>query len=251
MGTILDVLNTLRGLVPGNHTLFGDVYPPRNLPPVGVPNKDARTIALELLGDYIAELTFKRPGPKGGTDIPFQVRREHFFVDWPTRPEELVMPSITVVHSRARCLPLGLTSYVAEETTNVYAPGTVVQCQAEYRETINLEIWCEEPSQRHAILGGLETAFMPSEQISGVRFVMKRYFNQKVTFDLTGREVIDTESSTLKRRVSQVELAMRLVTVRLVPVQQMRPEYEVYTNVDAAGVAFDLSSDPTATYRDP
>lgn len=230
-------------------SFFGQVWPPRNPPPIAVPTEDGRTVALRQLRTYVANLTFFRPGNTGARPIPVRIPEDHFHIEWPERIEDMIMPCIAVVESNGPYLSIGLgPSYIDPRSEDVYAPGTVVQWQAEYREKINLEIWTEEKSQRRAILAGLETAFSPAEQISGVRFLMPGFFGQLVTFDLNARRIIDDKDSAIRRRRAQVEMGMRLTTVRLVNKVTLRP-------VTSAVVGFpgevDLSLDENATVLPP
>jgi hypothetical protein len=245
---ILDFL--LANLGPGL-TPWGNVYPPRNLLPIYLPVQDGRTYALEALQAYVAELTFVRPGPTPGSRIPFTIPPERFWIEWPEQVQEMLEPTIAVVHSRGKFLDIGLVNYVEEATADVYLPGTVVQWMSEYRETINLEVWTQEKSQRRAVLAGLETAFSPAEEMTGIRFVLHNYFGQIATFTLNAREVIDDRDSALRRRRAQVELEMRFNVVRLIDKQTLQPVSQTAVNADEWNVPIDLSSDPDATYVGP
>jgi hypothetical protein len=228
---------------------FGELFPPKaNPPPLAV---DGRTVALETLAAYIATLDFFRPGDTGGPPTKFRIPESNFHIEWPDYVEEMVFPSIAVVHSRASYDVIGLVSYVEESTRDVYAPGTVLQWQAEYVETINLEVWTSKKAERRSLLAGLETAFSPTEQMSGLRFRMPNYFNELVCFTLLRREVMDEPDSPKNRRRAQLEMQMRFNIVSLVNYTTMKPQVQVTVDFDQLGIAVDLSVDKNAQQVPP
>ena len=210
--------------------LYGLVYPVRNAPrPLSV---DGRTIALETLAQYIAALTFYRPGDKGRDPIPFKIPTEHFFIEQPDDKESMPFPSIAVVHDTARYDVIGLVSYVAEDSLDVYGKGTLVQWQSEYVETIQLEVWCNTKAERRAILAGIETSMSPTEQQSGIRFHMPDYYDQLVCFTLNDRLLVDGPEAAKGRRSATLSVEMRFNIVTLINANTMIPV--VTTSVDVA-----------------
>jgi hypothetical protein len=225
---------------------WGEVFPPRAPPPPL--SIDGRTAALHILREYVTNLTFYRFMGKGLSPKPFQIPPEHFHIEWPDSTEDMVLPSVAIVHSRADYDVIGLVSYVEENTRDVYAPGTVLQWQAEYVETIQLEIWCSKMSERRAILAGLEVSFSPTEQMSGVRFMMPEYFNELVCFTMMRREIMDEPDSAKNRRKAQLELEMRFNIVTLVNYNTFQPVVKVNTDVDQdTQVPVDLTVVPGAS----
>lgn len=210
-------------------TPWGAVFPPKAAIPF--PAIDGRTAALHVLRDYVCSLTFWRYAGPTKPPTPFQIQSKNFHVEWPDHVADLVFPSIAIVHSRADYDVIGLVSYVEEETQDVYAPNTVLQWQAEYVETINLEIWCAKKSERRALLAGLETAFSPTEQASGLRFKMPEYFGELCVFTIMRREIMDEPDAARNRRRAQIEVEMRFNIVALVNVVDAKPVIKV--NVDA------------------
>jgi hypothetical protein len=239
----------VRKLLQSNTTPWGEVFPAKPNP--HVPSVDGRTVALTILAQYIAGLSFYLPQAPGNPPLAFQIPLANIYIEWPDSTEQMAFPSLAVVSSRADYNVIGLVSYVEEDTRDVFAPGTVVQWQAEYTETINLEIWCAKKAERRSILSGLETAISPTEQMSGLRFKMPGYFNELVCFTLMAREVMDEPDSARNRRRAQIELEMRFNIVSLVNYLPMQPKVQVVTDVDQFNVDVDftvppLSQDPNA-----
>jgi len=234
----------LRALLFGNP--FGDVYPPRPQPPPLV--EDGRTVALRILQRYVTSLIFYAPGANR-IPVAFQILPENFHLEAPDYTQDLLMPAVVIRPSRADYDSIGLTSYVEETTRDVYSPGTVLQWQAEYIETLNLEVWANKVPERRAIVAGLETAISPTEQMSGLRFKMPDYYNELVCFTLNRRENFDEEMSARGRRRVQVEIEMRFNIVALVNYVPMQPIIEVDTDIDSQGVPIYLQ--PPVAPLDP
>lgn len=233
----------VRGLLSG--TPFGELYPPKTGRPFLA--IDGRTAALHVLREYVTNLVFYRSGGPMAPPIAFSIKEANFHIEWPDYEVDEVSPSIAIVSSRANYDVIGLVSYIEEETRDVYGQGTVLQWQAEYVETINLEVMTAKKAERRAILAGLETSFSPTEQYSGLRFRMPEYYDELVCFTLNKREVMDDPDSAKNRRKAQLEMEMRFNIVALVNYQDAKPVIQV--NVDAnvdTGTPVDLSTDPNA-----
>jgi hypothetical protein len=240
----------LRKLFPPNLSPFGETYPSRGNPPALA--IDGRTAALRLLREYVTELTFYRANQTGLPPIPFQIKPENFHIEWPDTEHELKMPSAVVMQSRGIYDVIGLVGYIQEETRDVFAPGTVVQWQAEYVETVNLEIRASTRAERRAIVAGLEIAISPTEQMSGIRFIMPAYFNQLVCFTLNKRENMDTSDAARYRRAVQLEIEMRFNIVALVNYAPLQPIVKTNTDVDQDTLLpVDLSVGPDPHYPQP
>lgn len=218
-------------------TPFGEVYPPRPNPPP--PVVDGRTVALRILKKYITELVFYRPGGKDKNGvacgpIPFKVLPENVHIEWPDDPVDLDdFPAIVMLSTQAATYePIGMTSYLQEETRDLYSPGTVVQWQSEFTETFALEIWADSKPQRRSLLAGLETSLVPSEQMSGIRFRMPDYFDQLVCFSLESRQMVDDDFATKNRRRVQLMIQMRFNVVALVNYTTLEPQVTVAVDVN-------------------
>lgn len=218
----------IRNLLMGNP--FGEVFPPKAPPPPLAIN--GRTAALHVLRDYITDLTFYRVMAPGQPPTPFKIQEENFHIEWPDSTSDLVFPSIAIIPAPALYNAIGLVSYIEEDTRDLFAPGTVVQWQAEYEENIKLEIWASKSAERRAIIAGLEIALTPTEQMSGIRFYMPEYFNEPVCFILNGITLMDDIDAARNRRRAQLDINMRLNIVALVNYTTLAPSVQVNTDVD-------------------
>lgn len=235
----------LKKLLGSQYTIFGDVFPPKAVVPFL--SIDGRTAALHVLRDYVCNLEFFR---YAGPNVPptgFSILPANFAIEWPDYTKDEVFPSIAIIPARADYDVIGLVSYIEEDTRDLYKPGTVLQWQAEYVETIQLEIVASKKSERRAILSGIETAFSPTEQMSGLRFRMPEYYDELVCFTLMKRALMDTPDSARNRRVAQVEMQMRFNIVALVNATDTKLQVKVNTDVDMDTMqSVDLSTDPNA-----
>lgn len=229
---------------------FGEVFPPKPNPqPLSV---DGRTVALRILREYICNLVFFLPGTVGGPPKRFQMKPENFHIEWPDNEDDLRMPGAVIIPSRANYDVIGLVSYVEESTRDVYAPGTVLQWQGEYVETVQLELQASTRPERRSMLAGIETALSPTEQMSGLRFRMPDYFGELVCFTLNDRENLDDPFSARYRRKSQLGIEMRFNVVALVNYLGLDPQVTVNTDVKQPdGTPVDLTNDPNALVQDP
>lgn len=227
------------------YSVFGDIFPPKAVVPF-LPI-DGRTAALHVLRDYVCNLVFQRYAGPNVPPTQFTILPANFNIEWPDYVKDEVFPSIAIVSSRADYDVIGLVSYIEEDTIDLYKPGTVLQWQAEYVETINLEIEVSKKSERRAILAGLETAFSPTEQMSGLRFKMPEYYDELVCFTLMRREVMDVPDSARNRRKAQLEMQMRFNIVSLVNTTNSKVYVKVNTDVDQDTMQpVNLSTDPNA-----
>lgn len=243
MTTVADLPQNLASILFG--TPFGRLYPPRPAPPpLAV---DGRTVALRILQQYVCALVFFLPMGEGRPPRPFRITPDRFFIEWPDYEQDQLFPSITVLSNTASYDVIGLTAYVEESTRDKYGQGTVLQWQAEYNEHIKLEVRASKRAERRSIVAALETAFSPTEQMSGVRFKMPDYFNELVCFTLWNRALFDEPDAARNRRRAQIELEMRFNIVALVRYAPFSPLVRSNVDVDEdTGVAVDLTNDPTA-----
>lgn len=220
---------TAKSLLQGNP--FGQVWPPRPAPPL--PAVDARTTALRVLADYISELTFNRVMEETSKPEGFQIKREHIFVEQPDNVQNLPFPSVVFVPGPGDYSPIGLTAFIDESTADKYAPGTALQEQSEYVETVTIEVWANTRAMRRCIVAGLEVALVPTEQMYGIRFRMPDYFNQTVCFSLNTSMRVDDPEAVRNRRWAHLMVEMRFDMVALVNVSKFKPF--VVTEPIAAG----------------
>jgi hypothetical protein len=200
-------------------TPFGRVLPPR--PGQPLPPVDGRTKALRILRQYISELRFSRPD-RGDRPIPYEIPIHCIHIEQP-KQADLEFPSIVFrPGSDGRYDGIGLGSYIDEATADVYAPGTAVQEQSEWIETITLECWAEEGPQRSSMMAGLEQALVPTEQYYGLRFRMPDYYDRTVCFSLnSGARPDDPDAAGKNRKWGVMQVEMRFNVVALVQVSKM------------------------------
>lgn len=228
---------------------FGQVFPPRE-PPPPLP-VDARTIALRVLARYLSEITFFRPGGKDertGVEKPpaaYQVPYQDIHIEQPDYPEKLSFPSFVMIAvTKADYDAIGLTSYVLEDSRDVFGMGTVLQQQSEYQETFALEIWANKKAERRSLLAGLETVLTPTEQLAGIRFRLRDYYNQTVCFAIVSREIFDEPDATRGRRRARLMIEMRVNLVALVNYVGFQPELLTQLDADAqTGEAIELDDE--------
>jgi hypothetical protein len=204
---------------------FGRVFPPRKDPPF--PTVDGRSVALSMLALYISELTFLRPGAIGKPPIPMRIPLENIFIEEPDANVDLKMPSIVFRDiGGGDYLTIGLCSFIDEATYNKFGRGTVLQVQTEYNETVTVEIWASTRAERRAIIAGLECALVPTEQLSGIRFLLPDYYDQTATFTLNRSTRVE-DNAGQNRRLARLEVEMRFNVVRPVNVVEMTPSSAV------------------------
>src|SRR6266850_962189 len=230
MPTLRELPSDLAKLLQG--TPFGEKFPPQPNPPV--PSRDGRTVALELLGEYVSSLRFFRPGARGFPPIPFSVAPEHFHVDWPESTATLRTAecACAVLPGKVTYETIGLTNYVLEETRDAYQRGTVAMWMGCHAESLQLEFWCATAPHARSIKAGFEVAMSPVEQMAGIRFAMPRYFGQLVTFSLDGCQIQSDEMSGRGRRRVRFDVSMRYNTTQLVNSVTLVPQVQVETDVD-------------------
>lgn len=201
---------------------FGTVYPPRE--PPRLPAVDGRTAALRVLRRYVSELAFSLPGDRGSpNDVQFRIPIEKVHVEQPDNVVELDFPSVVFLPGAGQYLPVGLSTFLEEESFDRFAPGTVLQVQSEYQETVTLECWAKDMPTRRSMVAGLEAALVPTEQMYGIRFRMPDYFDQPVCFTLLTSMRPDDPDNVRNRRWAHLALEMRFDVVRLVNVQTLKP----------------------------
>lgn len=230
MPTLRQLPGNLRKLLFG--VPFGEKFPPEPNPPF-LP-KDGRTVALELLGEYVCALRFFRPNAPGQPPISFEVAADHFYVDWPESVQVLRTAEVScaVIPGKVTYENIGLGNFVLEETKDKYLRGTVAMWMGCHVEQFQLEFWCANAPQARAIKAGMEVALSPVEQMAGIRFAMPAYFGQLVTFWLDGAQVIADEQGGRGRRRVRFDVAMRYNTTQLVNYVNMVPQVAATVDSD-------------------
>lgn len=219
MGTPDDVDSLIEGWP------FGRVYPDR--PNAPLPSEDPRTIALRILARYLAALDFYRPGDrtaagKQGPPIRYRVPAKHIFIDRPDDVQALPFPSIVFLPGECEYLTIGLNSYIDESTRDKFGQGLALQEQYEFRELVVLECFTDNLPVRRSLMGGIEVALVPTEQMYGIRFRMLDYYDQTVCFTLWGGvRTDDPAMATNRRRWGHLIVEMRFNVSALVRYSEM------------------------------
>jgi hypothetical protein len=223
---------------------FGEVFPPKENP--DFLTVDARTAAMRVLRRYISLLQFFRAGDIGGKPIPFRIPEEDIHIEWPDNEVNLRYPSIVFLsQGRAQLAAIGLGTNLIEDSADRFASGTVLQVQNEYTENFAIEIHASKKPERRAILAGLEIALTPTEQMYGIRFTVKEYYDQVCCFSLGEREIFDEADAALNRRRARLYVELRINTVALVNYRRVEPMMKVNVDVDQdTGVPVDLTPPP-------
>jgi hypothetical protein len=211
-------------------TPFGAVYPARAA--AEFPAIDGRTAGLRVLRRYISELTFHRPGDAGSPRlIPFRIPLDDIHVEQPDNVVNLLKETkpggtnaaVVFVPGAGQYLPVGLSTFLEEETRDKFGKDTALQVQSEYQENVTLECWATDKPTRRAMVAGLEAALVPTEQMYGIRFRMPDYFDQPVCFSLDSGMRPDDPDTVRNRRWAHMIVEMRFDVVRLVNVETLRP----------------------------
>lgn len=221
------ILNLIVG-IPWGETSSGRAAPPP-------PANDGRTAALNVLADFISELTFYRRGDDNKPTIAFQLPRDRIFVEAPDAEQEYrELPAMALVASgEANYNSLGLGSSVDEDTYGKYAPATALTAQSDYREIVFIDILCKTKQERRAIREGLVHAMNPTEFMYGLRLRMPDYFNQVATYSLNTSSTIDDALEAAKNRRSlRVSFELSFVEVRLVPFERLVPQFRLDVDTD-------------------
>lgn len=199
---------------------WGKIYPPRSLP--YNPTTDGRSIALSIFRKYLASLRFHLPAgdivsaTNPGQTRELQICEDAIFIEAADSVDIARLPAIVLIPGEGIYDSIGLTNYIDEKTVDVFGVGTAIQSQSEYTETFTLQVWAPTKPVRRALVAGIETSLVPTEDMYGIRFKMPGYWNEMVCFTLKSRTNIDDSlAQTGKLRVN-FGIEMRYNVVRLV-----------------------------------
>jgi len=199
----------------------GDVYPSKPNPPV--PAVDGRTSALRLLGAYLTSFVYAIPGDTNGPSIPFRIPPGNFYVNWPDYEQDVEFPAIAVLPGAGTTKACSFVPAIIEETAGIRGKNTVLMRMEEYVEVFQLDLWCSKLPELRGILSTFDVAFNPTEQMSGVRLVMRDFYDQTVRFTMLGRTIVETGSGQNRRRAS-IEIRMEFNVVALINTVTMKPQ---------------------------
>jgi|SRR5580698_154881 hypothetical protein len=201
--------------------LWGDVRPERVPPPPS--ELDARQHAIHALFDYLADVEFSLDENGDGKVRQFRIKRSNFLDEWPDDMKTLVFPSIAALPGEVTLTGRGFANDLDESTLDVFGKGTCVLPLHEHQEKIVLDVFATTRFQRAAVVAGLETAFDASEEMSGIRLRLPRYFGQVARYTLEKTEIVDDADSARRRRQAKLTVRMEVDVSRLVDVVEIRP----------------------------
>lgn len=212
--SLLDVLKTIGG------RLWGDVRPRAPAPPP--PGVDARQHAVHALMDYLATVEFTLDQGDESPSRSFRIKRANLLDEWPDDPKDLVFPTIVALPGEVVLTGRGFANDLDEQTRDLFGPGTCVLPLHEHQEKFVLEVWATTRFQRAAIVAGLEGAFDPAEEYSGLRLALPGYFGQVARFTLDSNQRQDDPDSARRRRNSRLTVRLEVDVVRLVRVVELK-----------------------------
>lgn len=232
--------------------LWGDVFPYRESPKILA--WDGRTAALRAFRDYICALRFFREGTQLHDRIPFKIKPELFYIDYPDNNDAVNFSEGTVTIAptgRFAYSPVGLNSWLEESSANKYGEGTALQIQNDYVETFSLEFWCALKQQRRAFKAGVEQAMMPVEGVSCLRLRAEQYYDRVAKFILKDGSLFDDKNEAIGRRKVQLNIELRIEVVALVRTKPLVPFVQINTDVDVATGQLVTLSGPNAKVLPP
>ena len=110
--------------------------------------------------------------------------------------------------------------------------GRVLQMSSEFTQTVTIDLWCTNATERMGLLAMLEDAFDPVDWMSGFRLRLPHYFNAVVTFLKASVTAVDsTENANRRWRLASITLEAAMPQIRLVgalPGLELRVQVETY-----------------------
>lgn len=199
------------------------VEPPRKIDHQQDTGDDARTAALRQLKRYIQELTFLRAGTVGGPPDPFKIPAEDIYIEVPDNDQDLALPCVVFTQTEPEeYTGFGFQPQPIESSRDRYQEGTVLLHHYTQTETVTVEAWSGKKPERRAIISGLQTAFNPSQQYSGLRLRLPNYYDQVATFVVMSNMRPD-EDTVRGRRIARMKVELRMEVVELIPYVALTP----------------------------
>lgn len=211
--------------------LFEDVFPKEaNKPP---PLPDGRTEALKTFLAYLTNVKYFKEGAEPGSFIEFCIPEKNVEIDFADYESEFALPGLAVLAGEGKYNPNNLTPIVVEGSEEVYAPRTVLHIHDEREETFTLEFWAEFRAEIRGFSSAFEKMFQPSQEITGIRFYLKRYCDRPVLFTLVSSQIQEETDAANKRRRVSFQVNMRFDIVSLEPYRYISPDTIVTVEVNS------------------
>jgi hypothetical protein len=221
-----------------------NVWPTRLDP--GTPPLDARTAALQSFATYITNLVFTRVGATGGNPVFFSIPRENFWLDQPGPEEDLYFPSIGVLSGPGEVKHRGGIGpcVIADNTADLFGPGTALILLGELEETIGLEVWTSNLFELYAVVATIEQALNATQERHGILLLTPDYYQQTARFILEKTEWPE-DMAPQNRRKAVLSVFMAIDKVRLVNYTRSLPLGQIDSETPAT------QTDSRVTYLDP
>src|SRR5574338_880975 len=210
----------------------GTLWQTDGLPARALPSVDARQVALEALRSYLGSLVFYKKNGTGQT-LPFAIPPENIFIEWPDS-EEMVdngdddFPRIAFLPGEPQDHDfIGNVAFGDESTANVYAPGTMIYLWAEHVETMTMLVWARDVWERTALIAGLEVAFNPVQEVSGLWLKLLNYFNYTAEYSMESGGRREEADAIRNRRTAEFQITLRVPKAMLVNVPDLQPSFVI------------------------
>jgi hypothetical protein len=194
-------------------------------PPSQLPNRDARTHALNVFAQWLASLVYRRTMAVGAPPEAFQIPPERIFIEQPDSVEGLVFPAIGIIPGRGQYLVRGIGGADPLQDT-LTSDGRALVIPYDYQEQFTVEGIGSKISERRSIAAAIEVAMGMYEGTTDLRLVMEDYFGIVATFTLMERENIDDVDVQRGRR--KVHLSVQMI----VPVVAEARFFDLQTGID-------------------
>jgi hypothetical protein len=205
---------------------------------------DCRTAMTRGLQEYLQQLTIDWPDGR-------QERFAAVFDTWAESEDRLQYPSAAVYSVEEMTYDAGSLSPATETDP---ATNTQYTHPSEAMLQMTVELWCQDPEQRMAVIAMLEDAFNPVEWMAGFRLILPHYHGMVATYmPPAGMTYMDTEEDAKRRyRKAVFTISGRVPQVRVLgPGVPMRNRAQLTFNAEThparvAGVApYTTPADPT------
>lgn len=195
--------------------------PDEAAPYTAVRETDVRTALLRGLREYVENLSYDAPG--GARHRFLRVEET-----WPEPDQNAKYPSASIYTDEP-----GLYDAVGFTPSFAQLPdGRVLQTTAEFTQTITIDLWCTNATERMGLIAMLEDAFDPVDWMSGFRLRLPHYFNAVASYLKVNLSAVDsTENANRRWRLASMTLQAAVPQIRMVgalPGLELRIEVETY-----------------------